>query len=46
MVPTAHTGFGMPVGHISGGQLLPSETAKLENFQEEVKQNNIICSSI
>lgn len=36
MLPGQHPGMGMPGGHMSGGQLLPSETAKLDNLQEEV----------
>jgi len=35
-MPGVHPGLNMPVGHITGGQLMPTETAKLDNFQEEV----------
>lgn len=36
MMSSGQLGHGIPVGHITGGQLLPSEIAKLDNLQEEV----------
>lgn len=44
MMPSNHPGLGMPAGHITGGQLLPSETAKLDNLQEEVLERGFIFS--
>jgi len=36
MMTGPHQGMGMQGGHMTGGQLMPSETAKLDNLQEEV----------
>ena len=32
----AHPGVGMPGGHMGGGPLMPTESSKLDNRQEEV----------
>ena len=31
-----HPGGGMPGGHMGGGPLIPTESSKLDNRQEEV----------
>ncbi len=36
-----HSGGGMSGGHMGGGPLIPTESSKLDNRQEEVSDSSI-----